>query len=145
MKKEFLTVAAVLVLTFSGLAFAQMDKGKDMMGSGMMKGMMGDKMGMCPMMGGMMSSMMGKTMVGTSDGGVIVLNGNKLTKYDKDLNLVKEVEAKMDMEGMQKNMMEMMRNCPMMGKGMGGDTDNNAGDAVEKTVPAKEVDHASHH
>ena len=52
--------------------------GGDMMGPGMMgKGMMG---------GMMMKSMMEKTMVATSDGGIIVLAGNKLTKYDKDLN-----------------------------------------------------------
>lgn len=34
------------------------------------------------------------TMIATSDGGVIVLSGPKLAKYDKDLNLIKEVELK---------------------------------------------------
>ena len=33
-------------------------------------------------------------MVASSDGGVIVLSGNKLYKYDKNLNLIKEVEIK---------------------------------------------------
>jgi len=37
---------------------------------------------------------MQKQMVAANDGGVIVLAGNKLLKYDKDLNLVKEVEVK---------------------------------------------------
>jgi hypothetical protein len=67
-------------------------------------------------MGGIMSMMgvMQKQMVATSDGGVIVLTGNKLLKYDKDLNLVKEaelqsgVELKMDMGSMQ-DMMEKMK------------------------------------
>ena len=69
-------------------------------------------------MGGMMmTKMMGimqKQMVATNDGGVIVLSGNKLLKYDKDLNLVKEaelktdVEFKMDVEPMQQ-MIEKMK------------------------------------
>ncbi len=58
--------------------------------------------------------MMGKSgIVATQDGGVIVMTGNKLYKYDKDLNLVKEAEVKMDMEGMQKMMTEMKEKCPM--------------------------------
>lgn len=147
MRKGIAVITGVIVLTVSGLAFAQMqDKGKEMMGNNMM-GMMGDKgmMGMCPMMGGMMSSMMGKSMVATSDGGVVVFAGNKLTKYDKDLNVAKEVEVNMDMQGMQRNMMEMMKNCPMMGGGMMGNVNKDAGSASEKSVPAQEVDHASHH
>ncbi len=71
MKKGVLAITAVLFLTVSGLALAQMEKGKDMMGEkgagmmggGMMKGdMMGGKMmGMCPMM----QSMMQKQVVAT--------------------------------------------------------------------------------
>ena len=70
-------------------------------------------------MAGMVMQMMGamqKQMVATNDSGVIVLAGNKLLKYDKDLNLVKEVELKtgvelkMDVGSMQ----EMMKN--MKGK-----------------------------
>ena len=124
MKKRVVTIVAVAVLTTVSLALAQMnDKGKDMMGGGMMDGkkkgsMMGEGMMGKGMMGGMMmKSMMEKTIVATSDGGIIVSAGNKLTKYDKDLNVVKEVEIKMDMEGMHKQMMDMMKNCPMM-KGM---------------------------
>jgi len=79
------------------------------------KPMMMDK----PMMGrGMMAKcpmMMGKSMVATTDGGVVVLIGNKLQKYDKDLVLQKEVELKIDMAAMQKKMMEMMQDCPMTG------------------------------
>gem|GEM_PF-1857964 len=79
---------------------------------GKMKGMH-QGMGMCPMM-----KMMERSVVATSDGGVIVLAGNKLVKYDKDLNVLKEVEIKVDMAAMQKDMMEMMKNCPMMKGGM---------------------------
>ena len=153
MKKRLITIAAVVVLTTVSLALAQMnDKGKDMMGGGMMdgkggmmgmmgKGMMGDKSGMMGMHS-MMMKMMEKLMVPTEDGGVVVLFGNKLTKYDKDLNVVKEVEIKMDMEGMHKNMDDMMKMCPMMGKGMKegmskkDDDDDEAAEAAE---------HASHH
>ncbi|MBF0122776.1 MAG: hypothetical protein HQL21_05140, partial [Candidatus Omnitrophica bacterium] len=36
------------------------------------------------------------SMVATSDGGVIVLVGGKLKKYDKDLSLIKEVVVEAD-------------------------------------------------
>jgi hypothetical protein len=92
---------------------------KEMMKSGMMAN--GEMMGKCPMHGMMMKGMMEKSMIAAGDGGVIVLAGNKLIKYDKDLNIVKEVEIKIDREAMQKNMMEMMKNCPMMKGGMMGE------------------------
>jgi len=84
-----------------------------------MQGMMGkgQMMSMCPMHHMMMGSMMSKAIAPTEDGGVIVLAGDKLIKYDKDLNLVKEVEVKMDMDGMQKKMSQMMEGCPVC-KGM---------------------------
>ena len=122
---------------------AMMDKG--MMGKGMMgKGMKDDKGGMMGMHG-MMMKMMEKSVVATSDGGIIVVSATKLSKYDKDLNLVKEVELKNDMEGMQKMMSQMMEKCPMM-KGMMGGMDKQS-DKVQDTTPAAsgEVDHASHH
>ena len=44
-------------------------------------------------MGGMHGGMMGeKSIVSSNDGGAIVMAGSKLYKYDKNLNLVKEVE-----------------------------------------------------
>lgn len=39
--------------------------------------------------------------------------GNKLYKFDKDLNLIKEAEIKIDMQSMQKMMMQMMEKCPV--------------------------------
>ncbi len=148
MKKVILGITAVLVLTVSGLALAQMDKDKGMMGGGMMKGdmmekggMMGGKMmGMCPMM----QSMMQKQVVATSDGGIIVVMGNKITKYDKDLNVIKEVEQKMDMEGMQKMMESMKSMCPMM-RGMMGNMGIDTEAKKDAVAPVEEVDHASHH
>ena len=150
MKKRIAVITAIVVLTVTGLALAQMnDQGKGMMGQGMMdKGMMEGK-GM--MMHSMMNTMMNKSMVATSDGGVIVMTANKLTKYDKDLNVVKEVDIKMDMDGMQKMMTEMMEKCPMMGKGMMGKgmmgTREQAGAKAPESAAAAspEVDHASHH
>jgi len=61
---------------------------------------------------GKICMMMQKQMIATSDGGVIVLSGNKLYKYDKNLNLVKEAEIKMDVEGMKKMMEKMKEACP---------------------------------
>jgi len=48
------------------------------------------------MMPGMGFAMQTRTMIATSDGGVIVLSGNRLLKFDKDLNLVKEVKFEPD-------------------------------------------------
>jgi mono/diheme cytochrome c family protein len=58
----------------------------------------GDSYGM---MGPMMSS---ASMVAGPDGGVFVLMGNELLKYDKDLNLVKKVEIKFDWDNWQKTL-----------------------------------------
>src|SRR3989338_6710476 len=139
MKKSiWVMVLAVLVMGASLVSAEEMKGG--MMGEGMMeKGMMGKGM-MCSMM----KSMTDKSVVATSDGGIVVLSGNTLTKFDKDLNVVKEVELKMDMEGMHKNMKEMMKMCPMMNKGM-GNMDKDAGAKSDSSAPADEVDHASHH
>ncbi|MEI8349265.1 MAG: hypothetical protein WCI77_03835 [Candidatus Omnitrophota bacterium] len=49
-----------------------------------------------------MLGMMQKQIVATGDGGAIVLLGNKLLKYDKDLNLIKVVELKADVAPVQK-------------------------------------------
>ncbi|MFH1478275.1 MAG: hypothetical protein ABIG92_00685 [Candidatus Omnitrophota bacterium] len=68
----------------------------------------GEKGGMHEMKSMMMKGMMQKEMVPTKDGGVIVLSGNKLLQYDKDLNLKKEVEIKTDMECMMKKMKKCM-------------------------------------
>lgn len=126
----------------SGLVYAQEMKG-GMMGSAMMgKGM---KDGRMMGMHGMMMKMMDRNVVATSDGGVVIVSGSKMTKFDKDLNLVKEVELKMDMEGMQKMMGDMKSMCPMMDKGAKESPDHDA--AVQTDTPAKadEVDHSSHH
>lgn len=58
------------------------------------------------MMNGMGSMMSSIAMVVTQDGGVIVMIGNELLKYDKDLNLVKKTEIKFDFENWQKMMMQ---------------------------------------
>ena len=118
-KVTIITTVALLISAGTYLAFAEeqtggmMGKGmhSSMMGGGMMgqqgmmgKGMMGQQ-GMTGMhtMSGMMG---GSSMVATQDGGIIVLIGNKLLKYDKDLNLVKEVEIKIDWESLNKTMMQ---------------------------------------
>jgi len=81
--------------------------GKDMKGKDMQKM---KKMGnMQDIQGCMMGCMMKPVMIATSDGGVVILMGNKLTKYDKNLTLIKEVEIKMGMPDMKKMMEEMKK------------------------------------
>jgi hypothetical protein len=103
----FVLLAALICMSFLSVSFAgDRDERK------------GDKKdGMnCPMchMGKMMMS--GKELLATQDGGVVLMIGNKLIKYDAQLNLVKETEVKIDMEAMKNKMEEMKKNCPMCSK-----------------------------
>lgn len=124
-----------------------------MMGKGMMgKGMMEDGMmdgGMMKMMHKMHGMMRSSTMVASNDGGVIVLSGNKLYKYDKNLNLVKEAEIKAemgDMGGMMGGMGGMKKSC-CQGKAMMGqdDTDDEAAEGEADQPAAEDAEHKSHH
>ncbi len=72
--------------------------------------------------GASMKGMTDRSIIATVDGGVIVFAGDKLMKYDKDLNLAREVEIKGDMKAMKKKRKQMMKDCPMMHKStMGAD------------------------
>lgn len=103
-KKILLVVLVACLVNLSGISFCQEAteeakapmKYKGMKEKGYMHGMM-------------MKKMMSKEMVATKDGGVVVLFGNKLMKYDKNLNLVKETKIKIDMEAMKKKMRECMK------------------------------------
>ena len=122
-RRSLIVMAAALFVTiaFCSLSFAQGMGGamagqstmeRDMAKSDMRaKGKMMEK---CPMHGMMRKGMMEKSVIAAADGGVIVLVGNKLMKYDKNLNLIKEAEIKIDLAAMQRNMTEMMKDCPMM-------------------------------
>lgn len=100
----FVVVLVAFFMATSVISYAQ-EKGP-MMGKEKKDSMKG-------MHGMMMKKMMIKEIVATGDGGVIVFVGNKLMKYDKDLNLIKEVEIQVDMEAMMKKCREMMKKCGM--------------------------------
>ena len=96
------------------------------MGSHMMRMM--DSSGMmdsCCMWGmGMMHMMRPSFVLSTQDGGFVVFMGNKIMKYDKNLDLKKEVEMKIDTTAMEKWRQRMWR-CPAMKQGQatkGSDT-----------------------
>lgn len=100
-------VAAIVVLFILGVAVAAFADGKACpMGE---KGAKGVRMGMCPMHCMMMKDMMKKEIVATDDGSVVVMVGNKLMKYDKNLELKKEVEIKCDMKD---TCDKMCKDCP---------------------------------
>ena len=121
MKRIVWLGAAVLFLGSTALAFSQGTMAKsspaltekkeaaEPQEEAMEQTEMSKGMGMHEKMAGMarMHEMMNKTMVATNDGGVIVMVGHKLMKYDKDLNLVKEAEIKIDWD-------KMKATCPMM-------------------------------
>lgn len=82
-------IAALILMVMLALpVFAQDDmqgmgnESQKQSGGGMMGGGKGKMMGM----------MHKDSVVATSDGGVVVMAGPRLIKYDKDLNLIKEVE-----------------------------------------------------
>lgn len=124
MKRITFFILAVLVITAFPLYAEHEDKEGD-------HSMCDKKMMGMPMM----MQMMQKSVTATSDGGVVIVVGNKITKYDKDLNVVKEVEGKMDMEA-------MMKKCPMM-KGKKSDTETAPLSVVVATGSPE--DHAAHH
>lgn len=122
MKKVIVVFVALSLLALVP-AFAEEVKEEVMPGMAMDQSMGMPKMGK----GKMCCPMMGKTqMVATDEGGVIVLAGNKLMKYDADLNLVKEAEVPMpSMNGKQ---------CPMMGKMTDKGAQPVASESQEKTL-----------
>lgn len=77
-----------------------------------MKGMIST----CPEHAMMMSMMMKRTMLMTNDGGVIIMMGNKLIKFDKDLNMVKKAQIDLDIPGLEKMMKDIKEKCPMCTK-----------------------------
>ena len=102
MSKVIMLIA--VLISFSAVSFAQdSDQTRGpMMGGDMMMGAGSGPGGGMGSMGTMMGMM--NRLVATSDGGVVVMIGNKLYKYDKDLNLKKEAEIKVDVKGMQRMM-----------------------------------------
>ena len=97
----------------------------------------------CPMCHMMMGSMMTKSMGVLPDGGVVVMAMGKLIKFDKDMNVVKEVEIPFDAEAMQKKMEQMMQNCPMCKQLMQGNgmmrMKSMYDNTIEKATPDKGV------
>jgi hypothetical protein len=117
MKRALFIVVLAVTVMIASFVLAQDQKapmtGKEAQ-AGMMsrQGMMGqgEMWGMRDMM---MGSMMDHSMVASGDGGVIVMIGDKLMKYDKDLNLVKEVQIAIDLNHMNEMMTKMMEMWPM--------------------------------
>lgn len=119
---------------------------KMMMGQAMEGGMMGAKgmmmrpQGKMMMMSSMYGMMMGKYIVATKDGGVVVMVGNKLLKYDKNLELKKEVEIEIDMPNMQK----MREKCFKMME-QGGMMRQPTGEPQAQSGSEESSEHQSHH
>jgi hypothetical protein len=129
----FLSLIVVVSIAFMSLAIAQdrtttmketektgMMNKQGMMGQGEHMMGQGESWGPHEMCGMMMGSMMEHCMVPTGDGGVIVMMGDKLMKYDRDLNLVKEMQVAIDMDHMSDMMSRMMAMCTKQGNTMQG-------------------------
>lgn len=124
MKRRLVVIAlALLVVIGSYAVFAMQQPAQPPMGReqgrGMMQGPMGQGGMMCPMCGMMAGTMMQKSLVQAKDGFIVAV-GNKLVKYDNDLNKVKEVAVDIDMNAMQQTVQQMMQACPMCQQMMRG-------------------------
>ncbi|MBD3315404.1 MAG: hypothetical protein GF344_06425 [Chitinivibrionales bacterium] len=80
-------------------------------------GMMRDDTTMVEMRGmscGMMMRMMTPQSVIPVGDGIIVVMGNKLSKYDNNLNLKREATIEVNFEQMREQMRKAWANCPML-------------------------------
>jgi hypothetical protein len=126
MKRWIMMIALALLVAIGSYAVfaaqqqpAQPPMGRGMGQGGMMQGPMGQGGIMCSVCGMMAGTMMQKSMVQTENG-IIVAVGNKLIKYDNDLNKVKEVTVDIDMGAMRQTVQQMMQACPMCQQMMRG-------------------------
>jgi hypothetical protein len=126
------TVASLLILTFS-IVFAQEPKEQKSSEKESMK------MCLCPMHKMMMKNMMKMEVTATQDGGIVVLMGDKMVKYDKNLNQVKEVVVRIDMEHVKAMMHEQMKDCPMRQKMMEGVGTMKHGECMRKKMMKEEA------
>jgi len=89
MIKPLITITSVVLVAGTlTLCFAQ--------GAGKRRAAMEEQamVAMCPMYIMTMESMVAKSIMATGDGGVFVMAGNKLIKYEKDFNFNKETKVK---------------------------------------------------
>ncbi len=142
MKRTLLVLIMVLVfgsaVVSSGSYACEGDE------KGMMGGMdsEGGMMSKGSMHGMMMKGMMGASLVATSDAGVVVLKGHTLTKYDKQLNVVRTADISDGSMMMGKG--KKGKGCCMMGMGK-KKTDNAEATAVPAPVAAEDAEHKAHH
>jgi hypothetical protein len=106
-RTTIIVTTAILLITGAFLAAAEgkgwFEKSKAEKGKPMI--------GLCPMHMMMCEHMMKKEIIATEDGGVIIMACGKLYKYDKDLNLVKDVELTKIKEDMKAKMEEIKKEC----------------------------------
>ncbi|MBF0330821.1 MAG: hypothetical protein HQL17_02710 [Candidatus Omnitrophica bacterium] len=121
MNKKVIIALVIVVVAGVCLWLCPCRKGaKCLMSQGMMQGY-GKKCGMSGDMGPMerkggcpMGDKLRQEVLLAPDGGLFVVTGNKIVKYDKDLNVVKEVEVNDGMDMDERAPMGMRKNCPMM-------------------------------
>jgi hypothetical protein len=113
MKKTLIITGAILFVAVAYLTSPV--EGKGWFGKG--KGEMGKSMtAMCPMHTMMCKGMIEKKMVALEDGSIIIMTNGKLYKYDRDLNLVKDVELKKICDDTKAKIEEMQKQCAEMCK-----------------------------
>jgi len=74
--------------------------------------------GKCPMHAAMAGAMWHRSMVSSDDGGVIVMEGDRLIKYDKNLNKIKEVNIETNTVETERRYSESTARCPYCSRSM---------------------------
>jgi hypothetical protein len=113
MKRIAVFAGIVVVLGIATVVFAQMGRGGDQRGMGPNMKMAGDSTCAMPMMGMAMGMVGARQVVPVSDG-IIVSIGNKLVKFDNNLNKRKEMQLELtdeDLEMMQEQMQRARAVC----------------------------------
>lgn len=116
-KAMIITILAVATVVICYTVFAEWEDlppGRQMgWGQGPRGWGRGPGMGrMCPTHMMVAKSLTKTEIVAGDDGGVFILTGHKLMKYDNNLKLVKEVELDIDLETIRKRIQEIMDDCP---------------------------------
>lgn len=104
-----LLIAAALLIAGSGLLFAQETTIPPESDPNEVNGPTGTPCPMCMMMAGHLFK---SELIATTDGGVLLMIGGTLYKYDANLALVAETQLQLDPQQIQTQLQQLISNCP---------------------------------
>lgn len=109
--KRTLLMTGVLLLSSLVISQETIEPGLPNADPNSMNGQNGQ--GPCPMCMMKAQQIFQSQLVPLADGGVLLMAGGKLYKYDQNLNLVAQTELQIDYTQIQTQMRELMSSCPL--------------------------------